>query len=63
MAGDTVAVRSGTYTGKFIAYKDGTIRHAGLSSEDISRLDRTQGVDVRAILQASPDPIFTQAKP
>ena len=30
MAGDTVAVSAGTYTGNFIAYKDVTVQHAGL---------------------------------
>ena len=50
MAGDTVAVEAGRYTGNFIAYKDVTLAHAGI---DVSLLNRDQPTDVRAILQAS----------
>ncbi|RME80717.1 MAG: PKD domain-containing protein, partial [Caldilineae bacterium] len=57
MAGDVVAVEAGTYTGNFIAYKDVTLRHAGI---DVSRLSPEQAVDVRAILQASPRSISEQ---
>jgi len=50
MAGDTVAIEAGAYTGNFIAYKDVTLQHAGI---DVATLSRDQPVDVRAILQAS----------
>jgi hypothetical protein len=50
MAGDTVAIEAGEYTGKFVAYKDLTIEHAPM---DLSLLSREQPVDVRAVLQGS----------
>ncbi|MBC8447965.1 MAG: right-handed parallel beta-helix repeat-containing protein [Chloroflexi bacterium] len=50
MAGDTVAIEAGAYTGNFIAYKDMTLQHAGI---DVAMLSQGQSVDVRAILQAS----------
>ena len=50
MAGDTVAIEAGGYTGNFVAYKDLTLEHAGV---DTTLLNRDQPTDVRAILQAS----------
>jgi hypothetical protein len=50
MAGDTIALEAGAYTGNFIAYRDVTLQHAGL---DVSTLSRERPVDVRAILQAA----------
>ena len=50
MTGDLVEVRTGTYTGNFTAYRDVTIRHAGVQ---VSKLSPELGYDLRAILQAS----------
>jgi len=50
IAGDTVAIEAGVYTGNFVAYKDLTLEHAGI---DVTLLNRDQPTDVRAILQAS----------
>jgi len=50
MSEDTIAVEAGAYTGNFIAYKDVTLRHAGI---DVTAIGRNQALDVRAILQAS----------
>ena len=50
VAGDTVAIEAGVYTGNFVAYKDLTLEHAGI---DTTLLNRDQPTDVRAILQAS----------
>ena len=50
VAGDTVAIEAGVYTGNFVAYKDLTLEHAGI---DTTTLNRDQPTDVRAILQAS----------
>jgi hypothetical protein len=50
LAGDTIAIQAGAYTGNFIAYKDVTLQHAGI---DVAALGREQATDVRAILQAS----------
>ena len=57
MAGDTLALRAGVYTGRFIIYKDVTLQHAGL---DISQRDPRDPVDARAILQASADSLAEQ---
>jgi hypothetical protein len=57
MAGDTVAIGPGIYTGNFVVYRDLTLRHAGV---DVSRLDAAQAIDVRAILQASSSPLLEQ---
>ena len=50
MTGDFIEVRAGTYTGNFAAYRDVTIRHAGVK---VSKLSPELGYDLRAILQAS----------
>ena len=50
VAGDTVAIEAGVYTGNFVVYKDLTLEHAGV---DTTLLNRDQPADVRAILQAS----------
>ncbi|MCB0129021.1 MAG: hypothetical protein KDE58_42435, partial [Caldilineaceae bacterium] len=57
MAGDTVALMAGAYTGHFIVYKDLTLQHAGI---DVATLNREQPIDVRAILQADPRPVEAQ---
>ena len=57
MAGDTVAIGPGVYTGNFVVYRDLTLRHAGL---DVRGLDAAQAIDVRAILQASSTPLPEQ---
>ncbi|MBP8291854.1 MAG: PKD domain-containing protein, partial [Caldilineaceae bacterium] len=57
MAGDTVAIGPGIYTGNFVVYRDLTLRHAGV---DVSGLDAAQAIDVRAILQASNSPLLEQ---
>ena len=57
LAGDTVAIEAGVYTGNFVAYKDVTLEHAGI---DTTLLNRDQPTDVRAILQASDDTIREQ---
>ena len=50
-------VTAGAYTGNFVAYKDGTIRHAGVN---VAGLDRTRALDVRAILQSSEHTVADQ---
>ncbi len=50
MTGDIIEVRAGIYTGNFTAYRDVTIRHAGVQ---VSKLSPELGYDLRAILQAS----------
>ncbi len=50
MAGDLIEVRAGVYTGSFTAYRDVSIRHAGVQ---VSKLSPELGYDLRAILQAS----------
>ena len=57
LAGDTIAIEAGVYTGNFVAYKDVTLEHAGI---DTTLLNRDQPTDVRAILQASDDTIREQ---
>lgn len=59
MAGDTLAIAPGVYTGNFVVYRDLVLQHAGI---DVSSLDAAQGIDARAILQASSDPILEQRK-
>ena len=57
LAGDTVAVEAGAYTGNFVAYKDGAIGHAGV---DVATMDHSQNYDVRAILQSSEKSVADQ---
>jgi hypothetical protein len=58
-AGDAVALRAGAYTGNFLAFHDGTIRHADV---DVSKLSPEMGYDLRAILQASEKTIPEQKR-
>ncbi len=50
MAGDTISIEPGAYTGNFFLYKDVTLQHAGI---DLTGVSQEQPLDVRAILQAS----------
>ena len=50
MTGDVIEIRAGAYTGNFTAYRDVSIRHAGV---EVSKLSPELGYDLRAILQAS----------
>ena len=59
LAGDSVEIRSGVYTGNFTVYKDLTLRHAAI---DVSKLSPELGVDVRAILQASARTVSEQRR-
>ncbi len=59
MTDDIVEVRSGVYTGNFIAYRDLTIRHAAI---DVAKLSPELAVDVRVILQASERPVSEQRR-
>lgn len=57
MAGDTINLAVGSYTGNFIIYKDVTLQHGGLA---VATLLSEQSTDVRVILQASTKDVLEQ---